>query len=256
MDLLDTILNAMDAPPANNEQQKTLIKKQREMMERMQNKQKEELLRFRKYVDERMGRFAKDDRQCIEFQPLDKVHRSVIHEIAENGGFIAMSFGREDVDRHSVVYKKEHAPGEDEVTARRNGDGWNPEIAKEYAERRRERLAQEQSDKEASTSEAAANCTSSSTAGDPDSGEVKPTTNYKAKYAHLIGESAALQAARKTETNQSYGFVPSKNKKDMRSIEQTLADIQAKKRLRLAQQQELEQEQQAPEATSTSTGDP
>ncbi|XP_016976034.1 sperm-associated antigen 7 [Drosophila rhopaloa] len=254
MDLLDTILNAMDAPPANNEQQKTMIKKQREMMERMQNKQKEELLRFRKYVDERMGRFAKDDRQSIEFQPLDKVHRSVIHEIAENGGFIAMSFGREDVDRHSVVYKKEHAPGEDEVTARRNGDGWNAEIAKEYAERRRERLAQEQSDKEASISEAA-NCTSSSTSGDHDSSEVKPTTNYKAKYAHLIGESAALQAARKTETNQSYGFVPSKNKKDMRSIEQTLADIQAKKRLRLAQQQELEQEQQALEAT-TSTGDP
>jgi len=151
------------------------------------------------------------------------------------------------------VYKKEHAPGEDEVTARRNGDGWNPEIAKEYAERRRERLAQEQSDKEASTSEAANSSTSG--AGDHDSGEVKPPTNYKAKYAHLIGESAALQAARKTETNQSYGFVPSKNKKDMRSIEQTLADIQAKKRLRLAQQQELEQEQQAQEAT-TSTEDP
>ncbi|XP_043063835.1 sperm-associated antigen 7 [Drosophila ficusphila] len=255
MDLLDSILNAMDAPPANNEQQKTLIKKQREMMERMQNKQKEELLRFRKYVDERMARFAKDDRQCIEFQPLDKVHRSVIHEIAENGGFIAMSFGREDVDRHSVVYKKEHAPGEDEVTARRNGDGWNAEIAKEYAERRRERLAQEQSDKEASTSEAA-NCASSSAAGDQDTGEIKPTTNYKAKYAHLIGESAALQAARKTETNQSYGFVPSKNKKDMRSIEQTLADIQAKKRLRLAQQQELEQEQEHQQEATTSSGDP
>ncbi|KAH8249385.1 hypothetical protein KR032_009120 [Drosophila birchii] len=255
MDLLDSILNAMDAPPANNEQQKTLIKKQREMMERMQNKQKEELLRFRKYVDERMGRFAKDDRKCIEFQPLDKVHRSVIHEIAENGGFIAMSFGREDVDRHSVVYKKEHAPGEDEVTARRNGDGWNAEIAKEYAERRKERLAQEQSDKKASTSEAGS---SSSATGDQDGGEVKPTTNYKAKYAHLIGESAALQAARKTETNQSYGFVPSKNKKDMRSIEQTLADIQAKKRLRLQQQQELEQEQeQVPEeTTTTSTEDP
>jgi len=31
MDLLDSILNAMDAPPANNEQQKTMIKKQREL---------------------------------------------------------------------------------------------------------------------------------------------------------------------------------------------------------------------------------
>lgn len=251
MDLLDSILNAMDAPPAADERQKTLIKKQREMMERMQNKQKEELLRFRKYVEERMGRFAKDDRLCIEFQPLDKVHRSVIHEIAENGGFIAMSFGREDVDRHSVVYKKENAPSEDEVTARRNGEGWNADIAKEYAERRKDRLAQEQIDKEAATSEAG----SSSTSGDANGGEVKPTSNYKAKYAHLIGESAALQAARKTETNQSYGFVPSKNKKDMRSIEQTLADIQAKKRLRLQQQQEQEQVHH-PEASTSTTEDP
>ncbi|XP_022214731.2 sperm-associated antigen 7 [Drosophila obscura] len=241
MDLLDSILNAMDAPPSASEQQKTLIKKQREMMEKMQKKQKEELSRFRKYVDERMARFAKDDRVSIEFQPLDKVHRSVIHEIAENGGFIAMSFGQEDVDRHSVVYKKEHAPGEDEVTARRNGDGWNKEIAKEYAEQRKERLAQEQSDKKASTAAAEAGC---STDPDNTTGEVKPTTNYKAKYAHLIGESAGLQAAGKTETNQSYGFVPSKNKKDVRSIEQTLADIQAKKRLKLQQQQEQQQEPQ------------
>lgn len=245
----------MDAPPATNEQQKTLIKKQREMMERMQNKQKEELLRFRKYVEERMGRFAKDDRTCIEFQPLDKVHRSVIHEIAENGGFIAMSFGREDEDRHSVVYKKEHPPSEDEVTARRNGDGWNKEIAKEYSERRKERLAQEQQSQsdhnKASTSDstgATASTSANANVNASSSDEVKPTSNYKAKYAHLIGESAALQAARKTETNQSYGFVPSKNKKDMRSIEQTLADIQAKKRLKLQQQQEqLEHEQQLAE---------
>ncbi|KAM8715643.1 hypothetical protein ACLKA7_002658 [Drosophila subpalustris] len=241
MDLLDSILNSMDAPPATNEQQKSLIKKQREMMERMQNKQKEELLRFRKYVEERMGRFAKDDRTCIEFQPLDKVHRSVIHEIAENGGFIAMSFGREDEDRHSVVYKKEHPPSEDEVTARRNGEGWNKDIAKEYSERRKERLAQEQSDKQATSSEVGSSASTSSST-DSASAEVKPTSNYKAKYAHLIGESAALQAARKTETNQSYGFVPSKNKKDMRSIEQTLADIQAKKRLKLQQQQEQQEQ--------------
>ncbi|XP_062121117.1 sperm-associated antigen 7 [Drosophila sulfurigaster albostrigata] len=253
MDLLDSILNSMDAPPATNEQQKTLIKKQREMMERMQNKQKEELLRFRKYVEERMGRFAKDDRTCIEFQPLDKVHRSVIHEIAENGGFIAMSFGREDEDRHSVVYKKEHPPSEDEVTARRNGEGWNKDIAKEYSERRRERLAQEQSEKQTANSSAEPGCSSSAAQSSSIEGaEVKPTSNYKAKYAHLIGESAALQAARKTETNQSYGFVPSKNKKDMRSIEQTLADIQAKKRLKLQQQQqEREQEQQDCLTTTT-----
>lgn len=33
-----------------------------------------------------------------------------------------------------------------------------------------------------------------------------PNYNYKDKYAHLIGQEAALDAAKKTETNQSYGF--------------------------------------------------
>lgn len=35
---------------------------------------------------------------------------------------------------------------------------------------------------------------------------VVPTSNYKDKYAHLIGQDAALDAARKTESNKSYGF--------------------------------------------------
>lgn len=33
-----------------------------------------------------------------------------------------------------------------------------------------------------------------------------PNTNYKEKYQHLIGLDAALEAAKKTETNKQYGF--------------------------------------------------
>ncbi|XP_073830441.1 sperm-associated antigen 7 [Musca autumnalis] len=260
MDLLGSILNAMDKPPTANEEQKKLIKRQKEMAERIKNKQKEELLRFRKYVEERVGRFAKDDRPHIEFQPLDKVHRSIIHEVAEYGGFICMSFGCEDVDRYSVVYKKENAPTEDEISARRNGDGWNEEVAKEYAERRQKqkeleeqkRLARAsvQQNSSSSSSSAQSNNSSNNNNSSPNGKntsketEIKPTFNYKDKYAHLIGQEAALEAARKTETNASYGFVPSKNKKDVRSIEQTLADIQAKKRLKLQQQQQQQEQQQ------------
>lgn len=36
--------------------------------------------------------------------------------------------------------------------------------------------------------------------------KIIPNTNYKDKYAHLIGQDAALDAAKKTETNKSYGF--------------------------------------------------
>lgn len=36
--------------------------------------------------------------------------------------------------------------------------------------------------------------------------EVVPTSNYKDKYVHLIGQDAALEAAKKTKSNKNYGF--------------------------------------------------
>lgn len=56
------------------------------------------------------------------------------HDIAEVAGLVGMSFGQEGVDRYIVVYKKENTPSEDEVRARREGDEWNADKAKEYAE--------------------------------------------------------------------------------------------------------------------------
>lgn len=40
------------------------------------------------------------------------------------------------------------------------------------------------------------------------------------------------EATKVTQVNRKYGFVSSENKKDQRSIEQTLNDIRAKKRLK------------------------
>lgn len=34
----------------------------------------------------------------------------------------------------------------------------------------------------------------------------EPAKNYKEKYEHLIGKESALDAAKKTVTNKSYGF--------------------------------------------------
>lgn len=95
---------------------------------------------------------------------------------------------------------------------------------------------------------------------DQEPSKIEPNSNYKDKYVHLIGHEAELEAARRTETNKSYGFgvrrlqiekcwlnrnnililfshfaVPSANKKDMRTIENIQADIQAKKKQRLMQ---------------------
>lgn len=57
------------------------------------------------------------------------------HDVAEIAGLMAMSFGTEDIDRYTMIYKKDFAPSEDEIEARRNGDDWNAEKAKEYAEK-------------------------------------------------------------------------------------------------------------------------
>lgn len=36
--------------------------------------------------------------------------------------------------------------------------------------------------------------------------KVQPNTNYRDKYKHLIGDTAAKEAAQSTVTNRSYGF--------------------------------------------------
>lgn len=137
---------------------------------------------------------------------------------------IGYSFGVDGVDRYTVIYKKEFPPTEDELAARRNGEVWNEETAKKYAEERKLRK-QCDSIKVVNNQEKSAE-------------KIVPSSNYKDKYAHLIGQEAALEAARKTQTNEKYGFVPTKNKKDTRSIEQTMADIQAKKRRKLEEQEQ------------------
>lgn len=214
MDLLGSILNSMDKPPTVNEKDKEALKNQKLQVEKLKTKEREEMSRFRKFVEERIGRFSHDDRKFIEFQPFDKIYRTIIHDVAEVGGLIAMSFGQEGIDRHTIVYKKEFVPNEDEILARRNGDEWNDDKAKEYAQKRiDQKIIQSERDKPGE--------------------KIVPISNYKDKYAHLIGQDAALEAARKTQSNKNYGFVPSANKKDIRSIEQTMADIQAKKRLKI-----------------------
>lgn len=42
--------------------------------------EKHEILRFRKYCEERINRFMKDDnRTSLQFQPLDRIYRTVMY---------------------------------------------------------------------------------------------------------------------------------------------------------------------------------
>ena len=56
------------------------------------------------------------------------------------------------------------------------------------------------------------------------------------QYEHLIGNESALDAARVTETNKSYGMVSAESKKDKRTVEVIQAEIRAKKKMKLAEE--------------------
>ena len=48
------------------------------------------------------------------------------HDVSEIAGLNAFSFGIEDVDRHTVVYKKEFTPSDDELNALKKGEEYDP----------------------------------------------------------------------------------------------------------------------------------
>lgn len=101
----------------------------------------------------------------------------------------AYSFGEEGIDRHIMIFKREYAPSEDQLNVLRKGEEWNEEIGKRLIEER-ERRAKEEI--EASKSKKRKD-------------NFVPNSYYKDKYQHLIGKEAALEAAKKTEANSSYG---------------------------------------------------
>lgn len=112
------------------------------------------------------------------------------HDVAEVANVWAYSFGEEGVDRYIMVFKREHAPSEDQLNTLRKGEEWNAEVQKRLKEER-ERKANEEAEYAKSNKQEK---------------NFVPNTYYKDKYQHLIGKEAALEAARKTEANSSYGY--------------------------------------------------
>ncbi|XP_028165261.1 sperm-associated antigen 7 homolog [Ostrinia nubilalis] len=220
MDLLDSILGSMQAPPAASEAQKNAMKKQKEAMERKKKEEKNMVNKFRKRVEEKVINFIKDgSKTYVQFEPMEQMYRAIIREVAETAGLQVFSFGQEGIDRYAVVYTKEKGPSQDELTVRRAGGIWDEEKAAEMAQKHLEMQKQAALESEEDKNRKRKHGKDTELSG----------TYYKEKYAHLIGHDAAVQAAQKTNMNKSYGEVPSENKKDQRSIEQTMADIKAKK---------------------------
>lgn len=114
----------------------------------------------------------------------------------------------------TIFFTIEYNLTEDEIEARRNGDGWTPEIAAEYEQRRKTLQATEEETKETEREEVKQS--------------KKVTKNRNMNIKMLANEAVAVNE----DNGRSYGMVKSEQKKDLRSIEQTLADIQQKKKLK------------------------
>ncbi|XP_064610455.1 sperm-associated antigen 7 homolog [Liolophura sinensis] len=211
-DLLGSILGSMQKPPSLGEEEKKKAKELKERLQKQQDHEKQKLEGFRKKMQKKIHEFIQNgSEEKLKFPAMDKVFRAIIHEVADVAGLTSFSFGQEEEDRYVMLWKKEFAPSDEELLAYRRGEAWDPEKAKELAR-------QKELEKEESTHSAKGKT------------EFIPNSNYKDKYEHIIGRSAAKDAAMTTTANRSYGFVPSENKRDKRTVEQVLADSRAKKK--------------------------
>lgn len=223
MDLLGSILGKMDAPPATqvDEETRKKVKEAKRKAAEFKESEKKKKEKFQQEIENRVNKFLQgpSDEKKFVFEVMNKVERSIAHEVAETAGLCSYSFGEEDVDRHLVVWKKEYAPSEEELEAVRNGEEYNPEKSKEVAEalkadKEREELERQEEEQVARKRK---------------SKNAEPE-KYFEKYAKLVGEESGLNAAKKATSNQSYGMVPSKNKQDKRSIEVTMKEIRERKK--------------------------
>jgi hypothetical protein len=164
-----------------------------------------------------VANFLKNDKVgTMQFDPMEKIFRSVIQEAVEEAGsgLICHTFGR-DNSRYIVVYKNH--PTDLELEARRFYDykQWNKDIEKGFKRKKEEEAAIT----EPSTS-------SISTNNSSDTNESSKTASKKQKLIHL--ECQAINS----DPNRSFGMVSSELKKDKRTVEQALNDIQEKRRLK------------------------
>ena len=150
MDLLGSIMGSMDAskPAPMSEKEKQKKKQQKEMVAKIEEKQRQAKLKFRTKIETKLNDFLKKENdKTLKFPPMDKYHRSVVHDVTEIAGLVSFTFGEEEVDRHIQVWKKEFSPSEDELNTLRRGEEWDQvrfKLDKEEAEWR-EKLEQERS---------------------------------------------------------------------------------------------------------------
>lgn len=225
MDLLGSILNSMDAPPTTQVDKKA--KEERAKLKKLQLEEKKKNAEFRGKMEKEVTEFIKDSKRTrMKYPPMNRVQRSIVHDVAEIAGLTTFSFGEDEVDRYVMLFKKEFPPSDEELEAYRSGaEEFDIESVGKSKEESKET---DDVDRAQSSSRQSAQAT---------------PTFYKDKYKHLLGSDSGKDAARATKSNSAYGYVPSENKRDLRSIEETLNDIRKRKRIKPGESEDDNEEE-------------
>lgn len=220
MDLLDSILNGMEAPPPvkkpviKDKEKREKFEKQQKERQEAAKKQKAMLDKFRIDIAQKVKDFVNKpitetpETFKLVLKPMSKIYRSIVHETCEEHEeeIVVHSFGTEDLDRHCIIWKKGYEPCEDEIRAMKLGV--------EYKAPKSDDDCSDDDREEPSGSKT-------------EEGKDK----FWAKYEKIIGENASgIESARVASPAKQYGCVPIENKKDQRSIEQMVDDIRKTKR--------------------------
>jgi hypothetical protein len=186
--------------------------------QKVAEKERQIIKNFKVKIQNKLAAFLKDDKlETMQYDPMEKVFRSVIIETTEesNSSLYCHTFGKED--RYVIIYK--NPPSDLELEARRYFDytKWNKDIEAEFKKKKEE-------------SELASTATTEPVGEGSSDPSNQAKSGKKNKLVHLECEALG------TDLNRNYGMVSTELKKDTRSIEQTLNDIQQKKRLKTQHQ--------------------
>ncbi|XP_071805672.1 sperm-associated antigen 7 homolog [Asterias amurensis] len=218
MDLLGSILGSMEKPPSVGDKEKKQAKERKKQFEKIKTEEKKKKNDFREKIEKEVNEFINDaSRTRLRYDPMERISRTILHDVAEVAGLTSFSFGEMEDNRFIILFKKEYAPTDDELDAYRRGETWDAEKAKELA---KQKALDEENERKR-------------LASDPH--KFVPNSNYQAKYKSIIGEESALEAAKNLTPNKQFGNVPSENKMDKRSVEETLDAIRKKKKQKIGE---------------------
>ncbi|XP_029769745.1 sperm-associated antigen 7-like, partial [Terrapene carolina triunguis] len=76
-------------------------------LKKLQEQEKRQKVEFRKRMEKDVSDFIQDSAQTKKkFQPMNKLERSILHDVVEVAGLTSFSFGDDEESRYVMIFKK------------------------------------------------------------------------------------------------------------------------------------------------------